>query len=153
MRGVVLMKKSNFWSGLVYALVGLAFLLAGLVRETCLSSLCVGFGVGMLSSGVTQLIRYRKWTQPENAGVYREKLELEKIDLRDERKTMLRDRSGRYAWLLGMGFCALSILAFGVLDALEIVENARIMVLFLAVYLLVQYGAGVFFYRRLSKKY
>ena len=66
---------------------------------------------------------------------------------------MLRDRSGRYAWLLGMLLCALSILVFGVLGALEIVENSRMMILFLAAYFIVQYGAGVFFYRRLDKKF
>lgn len=153
MRGVLLMKKSNFWSGLVYAFLGLAFLLAGLVWETRLSSLCVGFGAGMLSSGVMQLVRYRKWTRPENREAYRERLEAERIELRDERKTMLRDRSGRYAWLLGMALCALSIVVLGVLGALEIVENARWMVLFLGAYLIVQYGAGVYFYRRLEKKY
>lgn len=153
MRGVVLMKKSNLWCGLAYALLGMASLLAGLLWETRLSSLCVGFGAGMLSSGVVQLIRYRKWTRPENRDAYRQQLEQEQIELRDERKSMLRDRSGRYAWLLGMILCALSILAFGVLGTLEVVENARPTVLFLAAYLLVQYGAGVFFYRRLSKKY
>lgn len=147
------MKKSNLWSGLTYTLLGLVFLLAGLVWETRLSSLSVGFGAGMLSSGIVQLVRYRKWTRPENREAYQEKLEAEQIDLRDERKTMLRDRAGRYAWLLGMGLCALSIVVFGVLGALEIVENARLMILFLAAYLLVQYGAGVYFYRRLSKKY
>lgn len=147
------MKRSNFWSGLVYALLGLAFLLAGLVWETRLSSLSVGFGAGMLSSGVVQLIRYRKWTRPENQEAYRERLEAEQIDLRDERKTMLRDRSGRYAWLLGMVLCALSIVVLGVLGALEIVENARLIILFLAAYLIVQYGAGMYFYRRLEKKY
>lgn len=147
------MKKSNFWSGLVYVLLGLVFLLAGLVWETRLSSLCVGFGAGMLGSGIMQLVRYRKWTRPENREAYREKLEEEQIELRDERKTMLRDRSGRYAWLLGMGLCALSIVVFGVLGALEILENARIMVLYLAVSLIVQYGAGAYFYWRLSKRY
>lgn len=153
MRGAVLMKKSNFWSGLVYALLGLAFLSAGLLWETRLSSLCVGFGAGMLSSGAMQLIRYRKWTRPENREAYRERQEQEQIELRDERKAMLRDRSGRYAWLLGMVLCALSIMVFGVLGSLEIVENARLMILFLAAYLIVQYGAGVYFYRRLEKKY
>ena len=147
------MKKSNFWCGLTYALLGLAFLLAGLLWETRLSSLSVGFGAGMLGYGVTQLARYRKWTRPENAETYREKLEEEQIELRDERKAMLRDRSGRYAWLLGMLLCALSILVFGVMGALEIVENSRMMILFLAAYFIVQYGAGVFFYRRLEKKY
>ena len=147
------MKKSNFWCGLAYALLGLVFLLAGLLWETRLSSLSVGLGAGMLSSGVLQLVRYRKWTRPENEAAYREKLEEEQIELRDERKTMLRDRSGRYAWLLGMALCAAAILVFGALEALELVENARIVTLFLAAYLIIQYGAGVFFYRRLSKKY
>lgn len=147
------MKKSNLWSGLAYVLLGLAFLLAGLLWETRLSSLGVGFGAGMLSSGVVQLVRYRKWTRPENREAYRERLEAEQIELRDERKTMLRDRAGRYAWLLGMALCALSIVVFGVLGMLEIVENTRIMVLFLAAYFIVQYGAGVYFYRRLEKKY
>lgn len=147
------MKKSNFWSGLVYALLGLAFLLAGLMWETRLSSLCVGFGAGMLSSGAVQLVRYRKWTRPENRDAYRERLEAEQIELRDERKAMLRDRAGRYAWLLGMALCALSIVVFGVLGALEIVENARTIILFLGAYFVVQYGAGVYFYRRLEKKY
>ena len=147
------MKKSNFWSGLVYALLGLAFLLAGLMWETRLSSLFVGFGAGMLSSGAVQLVRYRKWTRPENRDAYRERLEAEQIELRDERKAMLRDRAGRYAWLLGMVLCALSIVVFGVLGALEIVENARTIILFLGAYFVVQYGAGVYFYRRLEKKY
>lgn len=147
------MKKSNFWSGLVYALLGLAFLLAGLMWETRLSSLCVGFGAGMLSSGAVQLVRYRRWTRPENRDAYRERLEAEQIELRDERKAMLRDRAGRYAWLLGMALCALSIVVFGVLGALEIVENARTIILFLGAYFVVQYGAGAYFYRRLEKKY
>ncbi len=147
------MKKSNFWSGLFFVLLGLAFLLAGLLWETRLSSLSVGFGAGMLSSGLVQLVRYRKWSRPENREAYRQRLEEEQIELRDERKAMLRDRSGRYAWLLGLALCAASIVAFGVLGALELVENARMMILFLAAYFIVQYGAGVFFYRRLEKKY
>ena len=147
------MKKSNLWCGAAYALLGLVFLLAGLLWETRLSSLCVGFGAGMLSSGVVQLARYRKWTRPQNAAVYRQRLEEEQIDLRDERKEMLRDKSGRYAWLLGMALCAAAVVVFGVLGAREIVENSRLIVLCLAAYLIVQYGAGVLFYRRLSKKY
>ena len=147
------MKKSNLWCGAAYALLGLVFLLAGLLWETRLSSLCVGFGAGMLSSGVVQLARYRKWTRPQNAAGYRQRLEEEQIDLRDERKEMLRDKSGRYAWLLGMALCAAAVVVFGVLGALEIVENSRLIVLCLAAYLIVQYGAGVLFYRRLSKKY
>ena len=100
-----------------------------------------------------QVCKYFKWTRLETADSYQRYLEQEQIELRDERKSMLRDRSGRYAWLLGMALCALSIVVFGVLGALEIVENARLVILFLGAYLIVQYGAGVYFYRRLEKKY
>ena len=128
------MKKSNLWCGAAYALLGLVFLLAGLLWETRLSSLCVGFGAGMLSSGVVQLARYRKWTRPQNAAVYRQRLEEEQIDLRDERKNMLRDRSGRYAYVFGLMLCAVSILTFHLLEVLGIVEEttARLVVLYLA---------------------
>lgn len=147
------MKKSNFWSGLISALLGAVLLLTGLLWDTALSSLLCGAGGGLLGSGVLQLLRYRKWSTPANAAAYQERLEQEQIDLRDERKTMLRDRSGRYAYLLGLLACCLSMLVFSVLGALEIVENARLIVLFLGAYLLFQWVAGVFFYRRLAEKY
>lgn len=149
------MKKSNLWCALAYALLGLAILLAGLVWETRLSSLMVGFGAGLLGSGAMQLVRYRKWTRPENADTYRERLEQEQIDLRDERKNMLRDRSGRYAYVFGLMLCAVSILTFHLLEALGIVEEtaARLVVLYLAAYLIIQYIAGFTVYRWLSKKY
>ena len=147
------MKKSNFWCGLTYALLGLTFLLAGLLWETRLSSLSVGFGAGMLGSGVTQLARYRKWTRPENAETYRERLEEEQIELRDERKAMLRCRAGRCAYVLGLVLCAAAIVAFSVLDALGLLACGRILTLTLAVLLIVQYAAGLAIYRLLSRKY
>ncbi len=147
------MKKSNFWLGLISALLGIALFLAGLLWDTALSSLICGTGGGLLGSGTLRLLRYRKWSRPESAAAYRERLEQEQIDMRDERKAMLRDRSGRYAYLLGLLVCCLSILVFSVLGSLEIVENARLTVLFLGAYLLFQWVAGIFFYRRLAEKY
>lgn len=147
------MKKSNFWCGLISAVLGAGLILAGFLRETALSSLICGAGGGLLGSGAAQLLRYQKWSRPENAAAYRERLEQEQIDLRDERKTMLRDRSGRYAYLLGMLVCAVSIPVFFVLWKLEILENTRPVVLFLGAYLLFQWIAGILFYRWLAEKY
>ena len=149
------MKKSNLLCGAAYALLGLVFLLAGLLWETRLSSLCVGFGAGMLSSGVVQLARYRKWTRPQNAAVYRQRLEEEQIDLRDERKEMLRNKSGRYAYILGLLAAAAAMTVFSFLGKLGMVDEAacRLMILFLAGYMVFQIVAGWALYRLLDKKY
>ena len=147
------MKKRELWFGLAMIAGGILFLLAALLLDMPLDSLFCGFFGAFTGPGVIQVYKYVKWTKLETPDSYQRHLEEEQIELRDERKAMLRDRSGRYAWLLGMLLCALSILVFGVLGALEIVENSRMMILFLAAYFIVQYGAGVFFYRRLEKKF
>lgn len=147
------LKKSYLWPGLGMIALGLVFLAAGLLWDTPLGSFLFGCFGASFGPGLMQVCKYFKWTRLETADSYERHLEAEQIELWDERKAMLRDRSGRYAWLLGMALCALSIVVLGVLGALEVVENARQLILFLAAYLLVQYGAGVYFYRRLEKKY
>lgn len=147
------MKKSKLWCGLIFTGLGLILLPAGFLLNTALSGLICGWGGAMLASGLSQLLRYWKWSRPENAEAYRERLEQERISLRDERKEMLRNRSGRCAYLLGMALCSASIVVFSVLGALGLVEGGRLIVLLLGGYLVIQYAAGVFFYRRLEKKY
>nr|WP_325184887.1 hypothetical protein [uncultured Oscillibacter sp.] len=147
------LKRSYLWPALGMIALSLIFLAAGLLWDTPLGSILFGCFGAFFGPGLMQVCKYFKWTRLETADSYQRYLEQEQIELRDERKSMLRDRSGRYAWLLGMALCALSIVVFGVLGALEIVENARLVILFLGAYLIVQYGAGVYFYRRLEKKY
>lgn len=145
------MKKSNLWWVLGTAAAGAAFFLAGLLWETRLSSILCGIGGGWFFNGLIQLRRYIKWTRPENTESYRARLEQQQIDLHDERKEMLRNKSGRYAYLLGLVLCCLSILAFSILHILGILENGLVFVLFLTAYLIVQYAAGVVIYRRLEQ--
>ncbi len=147
------MKKRNLWWALGLMAAGLVCFVAALLWETQLSSLFCGFGGGLVFNSLIQLWRYAKWTRPENAPLYQERLEQEQIDLRDERKVMLRDRSGRYAYLLGLVLCSFSILAFSVLNMLGIQVSGLAIVLFLTAYLIVQYAAGIWFYRRLSRRY
>lgn len=64
---------------------------------------------------------------------------------------MLRNKSGRYACLLGLFLCCLSILVFSILHILGILENGFVIVLFLTAYLAVQYVAGAVIYRRLDQ--
>lgn len=148
------LKRSYLWPALGMIALSLIFLAIGILGlETPVGSLFCGFFGAFFGPSLMQICKYIKWAKLETADSYERHLEAEQIELRDERKAMLRDRAGRYAWLLGMALCALSIVVFGVLGALEIVENARTIILFLGAYFVVQYGAGVYFYRRLEKKY
>ena len=63
-------------------------------------------------------------------------MEEEQIELRDERKSMLRDRSGRYAYVLGMLLACAALVAFSILGKLGVVPEAaaELLVYFLAVH-------------------
>lgn len=152
MKGAFPMKKSNLWWALGTAAAGAAFFLAGLLWTTRLSSILCGIGGGSLFNGATQLWRYVKWTRPENAAAYRERLEQQRIDLHDERKEMLRNKSGRYAYLLGLAVCCAATFLFSILSALGVLEGWRPLILFLGAYAVFQYGAGVVIYRWLERR-
>ena len=68
-------------------------------------------------------------------------------------KTKIRDRAGRYTYSLGLLVVCFSILVFGILGALEVIDNARMIVLYLSGYLLFQVIAGIVIFNKLMKKY
>ena len=149
------MKKRELWFGLAMIAGGILFLLAALLLETPLDSLFCGFFGAFTGPGVMQVYKYVRWTKLETPDSYQRHLEEEQIELRDERKSMLRDRSGRYAYILGLLAVALALLVFSVLDAFGVVEEdtASLMILFLAGYAVFQLVAGWVIYRWLEKRY
>lgn len=89
-----------------------------------------------------------------NIGIwYEERLENERIEQHDELKTKIRDRAGRYTYSLGLLVICFSILIFGILGALKVIDNARMIVLYLSGYLLFQVIAGIVIFNKLMKKY
>lgn len=149
------MKKSYLWSGLGMIALGLGFLAAAIFWDTPLGSLLCGFSGAFTAPGIVQVVKYIKWTSPKNAPLYRERLEEEQIELRDERKEMLRNKSGRMAYALGLVLMSGSIVAFSILGKLGVVreESADLMVFFLAALLVVEFVSGILIYRRLEKRY
>ena len=149
------MKKRELWFGLAMIAGGILFLLAALLLDTPLDSLFCGFFGAFTGPGVMQVYKYVRWTKLETPDSYQRHLEEEQIELRDERKSMLRDRSGRYAYILGLLAVALALLVFSVLDAFGVVEEdtASLMILFLAGYAVFQLVAGWVIYRWLEKRY
>ena len=148
------MKKSNLWVGLTDMTLGFVALAAAIFWvEGTLGSLLCGLGGGLLGGGGMLVWKYWKWTRPQNAERYRAKLEQEEIDLRDERKELLRCKAGRYAYQLGFAVCCLAAFLVALLGALGLMEHYLPLLYFLAAYLVFQYAAGLWFYRRLERKY
>ena len=147
------MKKSNLLVGLLYFGVGLISLITGLLVETKLGSLLFGFAGAGICGGVAIIWKYYYWVKPENRTRYQEKLEAENIDLKDERKTQLRDKSGRYAYIVGLAVLSVSIVVFSILDSLNIIISLKMIILYLGGLLAFQYIIGLIIYNHLNNKY
>ena len=63
------------------------------------SSVLWGIGGGLIGSGVAQAYKYYYWTRPKNTPVYEQRLAEQQINLHDERKTMIREKAGRQAFI------------------------------------------------------
>ncbi len=147
------MKKSNFVAGVVYVLAGIGFLLAGLLTNTNVDALLFGFAGACMGPGCVMLFRYFYWSSSKHKKEYHEKLEKEQIELHDELKEKLRDKAGRYAYVLGLIVVGVSIPAFGVLNKLQLVDVSNVLIIFLFIYFIFQYVAGAAIFKMLLKKY
>ena len=153
MKGEKVMKKNNLLVGLCYLLVGIICLIIALSYELEFANLLFGFAGGCICGGSVMIWKYYYWTKPENKVKYQEKLEDEAIHLKDERKTMLRDKSGRYAYIIGLAVISVSIVIFSILGSLNLITNSKLMILYLGGLLVFQYVIGLVIYNYLSEKY
>lgn len=147
------MKKSNLLEGILFILGGIILLCIALLTDTVLDSLLIGFAAGSISSGMVMTCKYFYWSTPKNKERYQEKIENEKIEFHDELKTNLRDKSGRYAYTIGLITVSISIVIFSILGKLEIIDNSRLIVLYLGGYLFFQIAISMVIFNRLLKKY
>ena len=146
-------QKSNLITGILYVLFGVACLIVALLIETKLEGILWGFAGAGIFPGIMMICKYFYWSSPKNKERYEERLENERIEQHDELKTKIRDRAGRYTYSLGLLVVCFSILVFGILGALEVIDNARMIVLYLSGYLLFQVIAGIVIFNKLMKKY
>lgn len=147
------MKKSNLLEGIIFILGGTILLCTALLTDTVLDSLLIGLAAGAICSGIVIACKYFYWTVPKNKERYQDKIANEKIELHDELKIKLRDRSGRYAYAIGLMTVTVSIIVFSILGKLEIIDNSRLIVLYLYGYLIYQIVIGIIIFKQLLKKY
>ncbi len=146
------MKKSQLISGIIYTLLGLAILLAAIFTDTEIGML-YGLGGAMTGPGLAMMGKYLYWSRPKNRQRYEERLENERIEMNDELKQKLRDRSGRYAYVLGLVTVSLSLFVIGILESLGLIGDSLPLVWYLSAYLIFQIIAGIVIFNRLLKKY
>lgn len=147
------MKKSSLITDFVYLAAGIILLTAALLTDSKLDSLLFGFAAAFICSGSVIICKYFYWNTPENKNRYLERLKNEKIEMQDELKVKLRDRSGRYAYIFGIVIISISLVIFSILGTLEIIDNSRIIILYLGEYLIFQIFAGIAIFNHLLKKY
>lgn len=147
------MKKNTLKVGIAYLMIGLVFLLCGILLDTKLNSLFWGFSGAGIIPGFTMIYKYFYWIRPKYSTRYEEKLEEESINLNDERKEKFRNQSGRYTYILGLITICVSIVILSVLSMLDIVQNVKGLIIYLGLFAIFQYIAGILIYQFLNKKY
>jgi len=147
------MKKSNLIAGIGSVAVGVICVTIALLTETKLEGILWGLTGAGIAPGVLQILQYFHFGAPENRERYEELLENKRIEMCDELKNKVRNQAGRYAYVAGLMMICVSMLAFSILGALGIMENAQVFVLYLFAYLMVQFALGIVFFNRLMKKY
>ena len=145
------MKRSNIIYGLTCIILsGISLYIAIIFDANKMSGVFYGL-TGALGVGViVSIAQYFYWKRHNEK--YEEKLEIERIEQQDELKQKLRDKSGRYAYLIGMSITALSIMAYSLLGILNIMDTEYI-VIYLSIYLISQLFIGIIVFHHLLRKY
>ena len=145
------MKRSNIIYGLTCIILsGISLYIAIIFDANKMSGVFYGLTGALGVGGIVSIAQYFYWKRHNEK--YEEKLEIERIEQQDELKQKLRDKSGRYAYLIGMSITALSIIAYSLLGVLNIMDTEYI-VIYLSIYLISQLFIGIIVFNHLLRKY
>ena len=145
------MKRSNIIYGLTCIILsGISLYIAIIFDANKMSGVFYGLTGALGVGGIVSIAQYFYWKRHNEK--YEEKLEIERIEQQDELKQKLRDKSGRYAYLIGMSITALSIMAYSLLGVLNIMDTEYI-VTYLSIYLISQLFIGIIVFNHLLRKY
>lgn len=147
------MKRSNLIVSLAYMLLGVIFLGIALLVGPDLKGLFFGFAGAGIGPGLVGVYRYWRWSAPKNAARYAEMTAAKKIEMHDELKEKLRDRAGRYTYLIGLLLLSGTMVVIEILDSLKIISEGSLIILVLGGLLIFQVVAGTVIFKHLLKKY
>lgn len=88
------MKKSVLYTGIGYVICSIALILFGKFGPgASFKEIIIGFAAALLFPGITMICKYIRWSKPQNRAIYKAKMKEEEINIKDERKIMIRDKS------------------------------------------------------------
>lgn len=147
------MKKSILYTGIGYILFGVISLIIALSSEFKFEGILWGLCGAGIGSGITMIFKYAYWSKPENAARYNEKLKVEKIEMSDERKIMLRDKSAYLTYRIMIVIYCMLIMTFTVLSVFEYFKPfSQYAVILLSILLIFQHICGIVILNRLNKR-
>lgn len=141
------MKKSTLYIGLCYLAVGICAILFGLFGPSIENDEIIwGVAGGGIVPGLFMIYKYFYWSKPENKPKYEEKLKKEQINLKDERKIMLREKSARITYIILFFLLAILIPIFTIMNV------NRIVIITLSIIWAFIYVCGIVVFRILDKR-
>lgn len=147
------MKRSMLYAGVGYILFGIMCIAIALIFELKFESFLWGMSGASIVPGVIMVWKYLHWSKPENRDEYNERLRIEKIELTDERKVMLRDKSGRITYLITLGVYCVLLMIFSLLVTIGwFMPFARYFIIVLTILIIFQYFCGIIVFNYLNKR-
>lgn len=146
------MKKNDLFCGILFTAAGILFLMLA-CRDTALQSLFCGLAGAGIGPGLMMIGKYAYWSRPEHRERYEEKLEEDRIEMRDERKEMLRGKTARYLYAFTLVVLGLSSVMFQIFEKVGMVEDSKIFIVYLGILFWAELLLSRWIFRRLEKKY
>ena len=141
------MKKNTLYIGIAYLVGGILLILFGIFGpQVPFENFIWGMGGSCIGPGIILIYKYLYWSKPENSSEYEKRIQLEQINRNDERKIMLRDKSGRITYIITLVILLVINIVFSFM-------NVDIFVLVTLWSLLIfMYVGGIIIFNILSKK-
>lgn len=146
------MKKNMLYVGIVYFICGILLVLLATFTEFSFEAFIWGLSGAALGPGVCMIFQYMYWSKPEKAVEYEEKIKNQRIEMKDERRIMLRDKSGRITNQIMSYVFVILIFIVSILSVFSVVVISNWVLVVLGLLILFQFICGVVVYNKLDKK-
>lgn len=141
------MKKNSLYWTLLSGIGGIVLILVGFFTKSLSNESSIfGFGCGLMGASIATLYKNFYWSRPKNKPVYEEKIKNEQINLHDERKIMLRNKSGNITNFIMMYLLIILNIVFMFVG----VDKWIVIILWLVI--VFQFICGIVVFKNLSKK-
>lgn len=147
------MRTRNLIEGIVMLSIGIGSLIAALIAAPALDDVMYHLTGYCSMFGILSIGRYLYWNLPKNRAAREKILYYENIEQNDELQVRIRDQAGRIANEVGVYALCAAIFIADILDQLEIIQDAGITILILAICLALQLIAQWISLRHITKKF